>query len=121
VGAWSIAVPYVGPVLGLDLDVTDKVEVVDHVVPGMLVVACAIALLWLARRGGSGSLLSMGLACAIALAGMWITATHVPLLLDAGRGVVPWGTALFHTASGPVILALALARVLRELRLPEPS
>lgn len=119
-GAWSIVVPYIGPRLGLDLDVSHKVEIVDHVLAGIVIVACAVVMLSLLRRGRSGSLLTMGLACVIALAGMWITVTHVPLLLDAGRGLVPWGTACFHTASGPLILALALVLVARELRAPEP-
>lgn len=120
-GAWSIVVPYVGPQLGFDLDVLAKVEVVDHVVPGTVIVACSVVGLSLLRRGRSGSLASLGIAATIVLAGLWITATHVPLLLEAGRGAVPWATACFHTASGPLILALALALALHEARAPEPA
>lgn len=119
-GAWSIVVPYLGPPLGFDLDVLAKVEIVDHVVPGSVIVACSMLGLSLLRRGRSGSLASLGIAAAIVLAGLWITTTHVPLLLDAGRGVVPWATACFHTASGPLILALGVALALHEARTPEP-
>ena len=119
-GAWSIVVPYLGPVLGLELDVAQNVEVVDHVVPGVLIVACSAALLSLLRRDQPGSVVALGLACAIALGGLWIAATHLPLLRDASRGIVPWGTACFHTASGLIILALALPLVRHTARMPEP-
>lgn len=119
-GAWSIVVPYLGPRLGFELAVAGRVEVVDHVVPGLAIGAGGALALSLLRGGRSGSVPSLALACAIALAGLWITATHVPLLADAGRGLVPWGTAWFHAAPGALILALALALVLHEARAPQP-
>jgi hypothetical protein len=63
--------------------------------------------------------MSLAAACMISLSGFWITATHVPLVADAGRGRVAWGTAVFHTASGPLILALARWLVVVDLREPE--
>ena len=48
---WSIVPPYLGPLVGLDLDVSAKLEVVDHVVPGVLAaVAACIALVLRAPR-----------------------------------------------------------------------
>ncbi len=52
------------------------------------------------------------------LGGSWITATHIPLLADAGRGRAQWGTAFFHITSGPLILVLSLWLVALELREP---
>ena len=120
VGFWSIAVPFLGPELGLKLDVTRKIEIIDHVVPGIVIVGCSLLMLALLRRGRSGSLVALGVAWTISLAGLWIAATHMPLLRDAGRGLVPWGTACFHSASAAVTLALAVPLALRETRSAQP-
>jgi len=60
-GALSIVPPYLGPAIGLELDVPANVEVVDHVVPGVAIVLGAAMAALLARRGEEGSLLSMAL------------------------------------------------------------
>ncbi len=119
-GGWSIAVPYVGPLLGLKLDVEPRLEFIDHVVPGLVVVAVS-GLLARLRRGRAGGLLSLSAACTISLAALWITATHVPLLWDASEGRIPWSTASFHTASGPAMLGLSLWLVFLDLRTPDQA
>lgn len=119
-GAWTVAVPYVGPPLGLELDVAGRLEVVDHVLPGIVIVAAAGLMVALVRCGFAGGLRSLAAACLIALAGLWVTATHVPLLADAGRGLAPWGAAIFHSTPGLVILALSLRLVAGELREDPP-
>ena len=107
-GAWAIAIPYLGPPLGLRLDVPPSVEVVDHVVPGLIVLAASAAMLALQSRGRSWRTARL-VACGLAfLAGFWITSTHVPLAVEAIRGVTPWPPALWHTVAGPPIVALAL-------------
>jgi hypothetical protein len=47
------------------------------------------------------------------LTGLWITATHVPLIPDAVDGIAPWGTALLHLSAGPPILVLGVWMLLR--------
>lgn len=85
-GAWSIFPPYVGPVLGLELNVAAKVEVVDHVVPGVSIALCAALAALLARRGAEAEYgtpaLVLGGVCF--LGGLWQAATHAPLVFDAG-------------------------------------
>ncbi len=119
-GAGTIGVPYLGPGLGVKLEVARRLEVIDHVVPGLVVVASSGLMLMLLRRRRTGGFLSLAAVCLSCVGGSWITATHIPLLADAGRGRVPWGTALFHIAAGPLILALSLWLVVLELREPEP-
>ncbi len=119
-GAWTVAVPYVGPPLGLELDVAGRLEVIDHVVPGIVIVPLAGLMLALARRGLLGGLRSLTAACTIALASLWVTATHFPLLADAGRGLAPWGAAIFHSTPGLVLLAFSLWLVAIELRADPP-
>lgn len=111
-GAWSAIVPYLARPLGLEVDVATKVEIVDHVVPGVLV-----ALLggWLTFGDRAGSPVSRGALAAgvCALSGFWILATHVPLLADAADGREDWPAALWHSSSGPVIIVLAFVIALR--------
>lgn len=79
--------PYVGPTLGLDLDVRPAVEVVDHVLAGAVVALCAgLAALCsrLNRNARPGALSLVLLACAF-LAGVWQTATHAPLSSKPGK------------------------------------
>jgi len=110
-GAWTIVVPYAARPLGLEVDVASTIEVVDHVLPGVLVVLLGA---WLARRSGGGPpaigvLVASGVC---ALAGVWVLATHVPLLADAAAGREPWGAALWHSATAPVIIVLAFITAL---------
>ena len=108
VSAWSIAPPYLGPPLGLELDVSDSVEVVDHVLPGVVAVFAAAMALVLARSGETESGRALGALGACALAGLWETASHAPLVLDAGDPERPWDAVIIHAWPGPVILALSL-------------
>lgn len=108
VSAWSILPPYLGPPLGLELDVSSSVEVVDHVLPGLVAVAASGMALALARDGDTDSFAALGALGACALAGLWETASHATLLLDAGDPERPWDAVLFHAWPGPVILILSV-------------
>jgi hypothetical protein len=118
-GAWTVVVPYLGRAHGLDVNVTALVAIVDHVIPGLLVVAAALVLRKLARRGPlageSGALVASGVAF---LAGFWVFATHVPLLADAARSTLPWEAAIWHSVAGLPVAGLACWFVVRSI--PEP-
>ena len=109
-GALSMLPPYVGPALGLDLDVRPVVEVVDHVVPGALAALCAglAALRSRLSPNARPSALILALSACAFLAGVWQTATHAPLVAQAGEGQAPWGAVLMHSTAGPLIALLAL-------------
>lgn len=112
-----MAPPYLGPALGLELDVPSRVEVVDHVIPGAVVVALS-ALALLATRDGSRApdgLLVLAAVGGCLLAGVWETSSHVPLLAEAGERGSPWGAVLLHATAGPAIAGLSLWLILREL------
>lgn len=115
VGMLSVLPPYLGPAVGLELDVRAKVEVVDHVVPGVVVAVCGILGALLARRDEeiADGAAALGLIGLCFLAGLWQAVTHVPLVLDAGGPATPWDAVLLHSIAGPVIVALALWLVLR--------
>ncbi len=101
VGGWALLPPYTGPFLATD----DTVEIVDHVVPGMVVLAISLGSFLLARGGRAGGLLfPAGLG--IVLAGFWMSATHLPLVLQASREQAPWGATVYHSLPGLAVLAL---------------
>lgn len=105
--AWAVAVPWLARALGLELDVSTRLEVIDHVVPGVLILACGAAIL--ARPGGTapGSLPWLLASATASLAGLWIVITHVPLLPQVVDGGAPWGAALMHLSAGlPIVVAM---------------
>lgn len=108
-GAWTIAVPYLGHAIGFGVDVAVRVEIVDHVVPGTLVAVLGALLCALARRyrviGELPALLAGGVCL---LAGSWVLATHVALLAGAASGKATWGAAIWHASSSLPILAVSV-------------
>ncbi len=116
IGAWTITVPYLGELLGLTVDVRPIVEVVDHVIPGALVVAAALFLRSRARRAPMRSDGTALIAAGIAfLAGFWVLATHVPLVGDAAEARVTWAAAIWHSITAVPTLALACWCVVRSI------
>lgn len=102
--------PYLGPSLGLELDVRPDIEVVDHVLPGAVVALCAglAALRSRLHPSARPGVLGLVLPAGAFLAGLWQTATHAPLVAEAGGSQAPWGAVLLHSTTGPVIALLAL-------------
>ena len=118
-GAFAAATPYLASAWGLEVDVPSRVEVVDHVVPGAVIVASGAALLLVRGRAAQGGFVAMAAAGLAFLAGFWITSTHVPLLFEAADAVVGWDAALFHMAAGPLSLLVALWLLVPQLRVAE--
>jgi hypothetical protein len=108
VAVWSILPPYVGPALGLELDVSSTVETVDHLIPGLLAVVAATTALLLARRRQSDSMLAFAALAICALAGLFQTVSHIPLVASAGGPLQPVGAVILHASPGPVLLGLSL-------------
>ena len=109
VGLWAVVPPYAGPELA-NLDT--RVEVADHVVPGIAMLAVSVAVLALTRRRADPETGSFPLVAGmvVLLAGLWMTATHVPLVNQARRNEagVTWAAAVWHTAPGVVVMVLGL-------------
>lgn len=106
VGVWASIAPYA--LLGPDLNASAKNEFVDHVVPGALIVILSVVTLVRARSastpaGGSFPLLA---GFGILLAGLWMTATHLPLVKDAQNDLVATDVTAWHTIPGLVVMVL---------------
>lgn len=107
-GAWSIVLPFLGDAIGVDVNVPLRLEVIDHVVPGLFVLG-GTAYAWIRRDTGRtstdvGYLMAVGI---VFLAGLWMVSTHVPLLFEARAGLVAWSGALWHSLPGLPIPLLA--------------
>ncbi|MDP9387163.1 MAG: hypothetical protein M3Q48_04360 [Actinomycetota bacterium] len=98
---WALLPPYTGP----ELATQTRVEVADHVVPALVVLALSLFALARARRPAPGAFpLLAGLG--VLLAGFWMTATHVPLVAQAARGEVAAGAAAYHSVPGVAVVVL---------------
>ena len=117
-GGLHARLPWAGLVIALvallppytrDLNTEMRVEIADHVVPGILMVAVSIAMLVRARRStpqtGTFPLIA---GFAILLAGLWMTATHLPLVNQARarQNDVSYLDAAWHTVPGLVVMVL---------------
>lgn len=105
-GTWALLPRYVGPVLELGPR-GDQLEFVDHTVPGTLVIVLSLAALLLVRLPSAGSLL-FGFGLLIVLAGLWMDATHLPLVLQALRDQAPWPATVHHSLPGVAVLVFGI-------------
>ncbi|GAC1337686.1 MAG: hypothetical protein NVSMB29_02380 [Candidatus Dormibacteria bacterium] len=108
-GLWGLTAPYLGRVLGLDVDTAATAEIADHVVPGLAVLVVAATALSSGRRTRGGSLL-------VGACGVWMTATHVPLLRQAIDGQASLAASLWHAIPGMVILMLGAIAIVIDSR-----
>lgn len=115
--AWSIVPPYLGPLIGLELDVASTVEVVDHVLPGVCAVGGAYIALVEVRRGHPDSFRALAALGVCALAGLFQTVSHATLVLNAGSPQHPVDSVVLHASPGPLLLALSLWLLIR----PQPA
>jgi hypothetical protein len=101
IGAWAVVPPYLGP----KLDVATRVEVADHVVPGVAVLLASLATVLTLRRAQS-AVVTYVAGLVILLAGLWMVATHLPLVRQAVHQEVPVGAVAFHAVPGLAVVAL---------------
>ena len=45
---------------------------------------------------------------AVLLAGLWMMATHLPLVAEATRGDAPWPATIYHTSAALAVFGLGL-------------
>jgi len=107
ISAWALIPPYSGPKLNTET----RVEVADHVVPSLVLIAVSLVILVVSRRKAETTAgFSLVAGFLVSLAGLWMVATHVPLVAQAMRGEsgVTWGGALYHFTPSLAVLILGL-------------
>lgn len=103
-GTWALLPRYVGPELELGPR-GPMLEFIDHTVPGAIVIALSLLALVRGRPGRPGApslLFYAGLG--VAVAGVWMTATHIPLVKQALQGQAPWDATLHHSLPSAAVL-----------------
>ena len=86
----------------------DRVEVVDHVVPGVVVIVVSLISVAVARRSAKPGPVLFVAGLVVLLAGLFMVATHVPLVMQATRDEAPWGGTVFHTSAALAVFGLGL-------------
>lgn len=99
IGAWASLPPYVGP----PLNTAFAAEIADHQIPSLVVLACAVIVL---LAPGLPRMAMLACGAAVFLAGVWMTATHVPLVMQALGGQAPWPGTVFHSTPAVAVLVL---------------
>jgi Na+-transporting methylmalonyl-CoA/oxaloacetate decarboxylase beta subunit len=99
--------PYTGP----SLNTETRVEVADHVVPGVVLIVLSVILVLLERQRSFSPTLRLAAGFATLLCGIWMTSTHIPLVAQAMRDEVSAGATAYHAVPSLVVLALGLTWV----------
>lgn len=107
VALWASLPQYSGP----KLNVESSKEVADHIIPAVAVLLASVAGIMASRRpqGPGGIRFIAGMA--VLLAGLWMMATHIPLLLQTMRGdadAASWPATIYHTSSALAVFGLGL-------------
>jgi len=104
VALWASLPKYSGPTLNVE----PAKEVADHVIPAVVVLLCAVVGLVASRRAqGPGALRFMA-GMGVLLAGLWMMATHLPLVAEAMRDEAPWPATIYHTSAALAVFGLGL-------------
>lgn len=109
VGIWAALPRFVSP----HLNVASSKEVADHVVPALVVIALSVAALVLAQRGGAPPMFMFVAGLVVCLAGLWMVATHVPLVAQAARGEpgATWAATVWHSGAAAAVAVLGIVWV----------
>ncbi len=95
--------------LGPRLNVAYDVEIADHLVPGLVILAISAVVLLVVRPASVSRVYLLVAGLVIDLAALWMVATHLPLVAQAARGDAPWGATIYHCGSAVLVVALGLA------------
>jgi hypothetical protein len=91
--------------------VSNSKEVADHVIPGIAVLLASLVGIYATRRPqGPGGLRFMG-GLAVLLAGLWMMATHIPLVIQTAQGgddAGTWAATIYHFSSALAVFGLGL-------------
>ena len=104
VAFWASLPQWSGP----KLNVEASKEVADHIVPAVAVLLASLVGMWAGRRPqGPGAYRFMA-GLAVLLAGLWMMATHLPLVFQAMRDEAPWPATIYHNSSALAVFGLGL-------------
>ncbi|MGQ0744469.1 MAG: hypothetical protein ACT4OS_09075 [Acidimicrobiales bacterium] len=103
-GTWALLPAFSGPALAT----ARRVEIADHVIPGVILLAVSATVLAVTARHALPATILLSAGLAVVLCGLWMTLTHLPLAVLASKGQAPWAATVYHTAPGLAILAVGI-------------
>jgi hypothetical protein len=106
IGLYAMLPAFAGP----QLHVQRITEVVDHVIPGLILLALVASAATLGARP-AGLMLAFG--AVVTLAGLWMVDTHVGLVSQAVHHEVDLVAAGFHVSTALAVFGFGLAFVWR--------
>ena len=104
---WATLPQWSGPAI----NTSATAEVVDHIVPAVLVVLCSLAAIAVSRRPQGPGAVRFIAGMGVLLAGLWMIATHFPLVTQTMRGgpeAASWAATIYHSASALAVFGLGL-------------
>jgi hypothetical protein len=115
-GAAAALAPFTGPAFGIRLDSQWSARLADHALPGALVIAAAVGL---AVGEASHRRPRVSLTFLTLLGGVWMSGSHLPLVVQAVRGHAGRIATLWHALPAVLVLATAGLLVARALMMRE--
>ncbi len=107
VALWASLPQYSGPKLSVDA----SKEVADHIIPAILVLLASVVGILAGRRPQGPGALRLIAGMAVLLAGLWMMATHIPLVAQTLRGgpdAASWAATIYHFSSALAVFGLGL-------------
>ena len=104
IALWASLPKYSGPALNTSADA----EFASHVLPAVVVLLAAIVGIAAGRRPQGPGALRLIAGMTVLLAGMWMLATHLPLVAQATGGEAPWPGTIYHSSSALAVFGLGL-------------
>jgi len=104
VALWASLPQWSGP----KLNVAASTEVVDHIFPAIIVALSSVVAILAGRRPQGPGAIRLIAGLAVLLAGLWMMATHIPLVAEATRDEAPWPATIYHTSSALAVFGLGL-------------
>lgn len=107
VAVWASLPKYSGP--GEPRFVPDPAaEFANHVVPAIAVAVVSVWALLARRRPRGPGAVPFFAGLVVLLAGLFMVATHAPLVAQAANGDAPWDAAIYHSSAALATFGLGL-------------
>lgn len=107
VAVWASLPKYSGP----KLSVSASKEFADHIIPAILVGLASVVGILAGRRAQGPGALRLIAGMTVLLAGLWMMATHIPLVAQTMRGgddAASWAATIYHFSSALAVFGLGL-------------
>ena len=101
---WASLPQYSGPALNTEA----SKEVADHIIPAFVIAAACLTVILLPHKGEGPGLTRFFAGMVVLLAGFWMVATHIPLVVQAFNDDAPWAGTIYHSSSAFAVFGFGL-------------